>query len=313
MLAVSVNAILFDMTAVLLTAACSALIWDYFFIPPRFTFRINQAEDVLLFVMYFVIALLHAVLTTKIRQAEKKAFEKEEQEKSIQLFQSVLNSLSHEIRTPLSTLLTGVDTLKNIGIQEDKALTKEILQDMTTAAGELNQQVEQLLRMNRIEAGMIKLQADWCDINELLHSVISKAQSPSHQINFAENESLPLFKVDAWLLGQAIENVLFNGLKHTPAGCTISITAAYEARCLVITVSDNGPGLLESDIPRLFEKFFRGEGARQTGIGLGLSIAQGFVLAHNGTLRAWNGANGGAIFEFRIPATTNFINKLHHE
>jgi len=100
LMVVSLIAMFFDILPVLLAAVLSALIWDYFFIPPRFTFRIGNAEDSLLLLMYIVIAMVNAVLTYKIRQVEKEARLKEEKANAIKLYNILLNSLSHELKTP---------------------------------------------------------------------------------------------------------------------------------------------------------------------------------------------------------------------
>ena len=93
-------ALFFDILPVLLSAVLSALIWNFFFIPPRFTFHISTGEDSLLLIMYFVIAMIHAVLTYKIRQIQKEARNKEEKANTLKLYNTLLNSLSHELRTP---------------------------------------------------------------------------------------------------------------------------------------------------------------------------------------------------------------------
>jgi two-component system sensor histidine kinase KdpD len=112
LLVVSVNAILFDILPVMLSALLSALIWNFFFIPPILTWQIETPEDGLMFLMYFVIAFINAVLTYKIRNFERKEREQEEKEKSIKLYNTLLNSLSHELRTPISTIIGAIDTIK---------------------------------------------------------------------------------------------------------------------------------------------------------------------------------------------------------
>src|SRR5690606_34735909 len=113
LLVVSFNAILFDIFPVLLSALLSALIWNFFFIPPTFNLHIGTPEDGLLFLMYFVIASINAVLTHKIREAERREREDEEKLKSIKLYNTLLNSLSHELRTPISTIIGAIDTIKD--------------------------------------------------------------------------------------------------------------------------------------------------------------------------------------------------------
>src|SRR5262249_2876295 len=109
---VSLLAMVFEILPVLLAAVLSAGLWDFFFIPPKFTLIIKNAEDGLMFLMYFVIALVNAVLTTKIRKIEKEASLKEEKENTLKLYNTLINSLSHELRTPIATIIGASDNLQ---------------------------------------------------------------------------------------------------------------------------------------------------------------------------------------------------------
>ena len=129
LLSVSLLAITFQILPVLLAAALSAFIWDFFFIPPRFTIHVHTTEDTILLIMYFVIAMINAVLTYKIRQAEKVARLKEERANSVKLYNTVLNSLSHELRTPLAAIIGATDNLllnKNLSRADKDQLILEI-------------------------------------------------------------------------------------------------------------------------------------------------------------------------------------------
>lgn len=156
LMTVSISAMLFDILPVLLACTLSAIIWNFFFIPPTFTFHIDNTEDSLMFLLYFVIASVNAALTLKIRQEEKKSREKEEKEKSIVLYNTLLNSLSHELRTPISTILGSVDTLQENKEKLSDNNQKELLHQIETASLRLNRQVENLLNMSRLETGMLK-------------------------------------------------------------------------------------------------------------------------------------------------------------
>lgn len=314
LMTVSVIAMLFEIFPVLVAAVLSAVIWNFFFIPPIYTFHIRDAEDIMMFLLYFSIALINAVLSVKIREAEKKARDKEEKETTIKLYNTLLNSLSHELRTPISTILGAVDTLK-----ENKAkltLTNELalLTEIDIASIRLNRQVENLLNMSRLESGMLKLNVDWCDINELIHAVIRKIPVPTtHQILFETNESLPLFKLDAGLIEQVIHNIIHNAIQYTPEQSLIEIRAAYLNKGLVITVADNGNGFPEKEIRHVFEKFYRLPHTKTGGSGLGLSISKGFIDAHKGTITLENNKKGGATFTIELPVETSFLNNLKNE
>ncbi|QHT71746.1 PAS domain-containing sensor histidine kinase [Rhodocytophaga rosea] len=174
MMSVSLLAMFFDITAVLLAALLSAFIWDFFFIPPRFTFSIGQTEDRLMLLMYFVISLLNAVLTFKIRQVQKQARLKEEKEKSLQLYDTLITSLSHQLKTPIATIIGASDNLlsREVNISDNN---KELLvEEISLAALRLNQQVSNLLSISRIQSGFVRPHKDWCDIHELVYNMLKK-------------------------------------------------------------------------------------------------------------------------------------------
>lgn len=310
----SIIAMLFDMLPVLTAAVLSAVIWNFFFIPPLYTFHIDNAEDILMFLLYFVIALVNAVLTFKIREAENKARDKEEKENTIKLYNTLLNSLSHELRTPISTIVGAVDTLKEEREKLSDQNQTALLSEIDKASTRLNRQVENLLNMSRLESGMLKPKVDWCDMNELINSVIGKNFSDSiHRIVFHENEKLPLFKVDAGLLEQVLHNLIHNAVQYTPENALVQITAANEADNCIITVADNGKGFTETEMQKAFEKFYRVPTTKAGGSGLGLSIVKGFVEAQNGHVTLEKSETGGAKFTIQIPAETSFINNLKNE
>lgn len=183
MLLVSILAMLFDIVPVLIAAVLSALIWNFFFIPPIFTFHISKPEDLLMFSMYFVIALVNTVLTSKIRQQEQSIRDKEEKEKTITLYNTLLNSLSHELRTPITTIMGAVDTLQenydHLSIENQKLLLSEV----EGATQRLNRQVNNLLNMSRLESSLFTIKKDWCEIEEIYSAVLTKLMpiTASHQ------------------------------------------------------------------------------------------------------------------------------------
>jgi two-component system sensor histidine kinase KdpD len=309
LLAVSVLAMLFDILPVLVTALVSALVWNFFFIPPVFTLHIGSTEDGLMALMYFAVALINIVLTSKIRQVQKDARDKVERENTIRLYNTLLNSLSHELRTPIATVIGAVDTLREdkeklSGVQRD-----ELIGEIEIAGMRLNRQVENLLNMSRLEAGILKLKLDWCDVNELIHEVIkdNRSASSKHRIEFEMRDNLPLFRLDRGLLQQVLHNIIHNAVQHTPAGTIIRLEAEHVKAFCRITISDNGPGFPEDSIHSVFEKFFRLPQSRTGGTGLGLSIAKGFTEAHKGTISLENLPQGGAKFTILIPAEASTI------
>lgn len=315
LLAVSVLAMLFDIVPVLLTAVFSALIWNFFFIPPVYTFHIGTPENALMFSMYFMVAFINAVLTFKIKDAEKKARDKEEKDKAIELYNTLLNSLSHELRTPISTIIGAIDTIR----ENENRLTadnkEQLLSEIEIAGLRLNRHVENLLNMSRLEAGVLKPKLDWCDINELIYSVINVhiKEAGRHTIMFNPNEKLPLYKVDRIFIEQVLQNLLHNALQYTPPGTAITIEALSQVPYCRIIVSDNGEGFPADKVNDVFDKFYRVSQSVTGGLGLGLSIARGFVEAHGGTIRIENQPAGGARFIIDLPVEMSPINDVKNE
>jgi two-component system, OmpR family, sensor histidine kinase KdpD len=312
---VSLIAISFDILPVLLTALLSALIWNFFFIPPRYTFHVGATDDVILFVMYFIIALVNAVLTHKIRQVEKVARQKEEKANTVKLYNTLLNSLSHELRTPIATIVGATDTL----LANNENLTAEnkgeLLGEISKASFRLNQQVENLLNMSRLESGFIQPRMDWCDINEIVYHAVQRIEENKYtqKISININPALPLFKLDKGMLEQIVYNLLNNACLYTPWNSEISITALCHTNILELIVEDNGPGFPEGEINKVFDKFYRLKHTKTGGTGLGLSIVKGFTEALGGEVRLENVRSGGARFTINIPAETTYINKKQEE
>lgn len=315
LVAVSVLSMFIGIRAVLLAALLSALTWDFFFIPPNFTFHVGKPEDMLMLLMYFVIASVNAVLIYKIRQAEKKAQQKEAHEKSLTLYNTILNSLSHELRTPISTIIAATDNLQTIPNKLTDNDKGELVKQISVASLRLNQQVENLLNISRLESGFIQPKKDWGDVKELIHTVVNKLADnlKNHQVHISIPEDLPLFKIDIGLTEQILHNLIYNAAVHTFSGTDISISAGCFNDDCVITVSDNGIGFAEDMIDKVFDKFYRIDNAKAGGTGLGLSIVKGFAEAQGGNVKLRNNARGGAEFTIIIPAETSYLNRLKNE
>lgn len=311
---VSITAMFFDLVPVLITATISALIWDVFFIPPRFTFIINSSEDFLMFLMYFIIALVNASLTYKIRQIEKQNRDKEEKENTLKLYNTILNSLSHELRTPIATIIGATDNLtSNNNLSETNR--NDLIHELSKASFKLNYHVENLLNMSRIESGHIKIKLDWCDMSELVYKVLDqlKEQSPNHKIHVNIQRDLSLVKIDYGLIEQVLYNLISNAISYTKNNSEIDIAINCDKKLLVIIIKDNGNGFPEDEIDYVFDKFYRLKQTNTGGTGLGLSIVKGFVEAHQGEISLKNRNNRGAKFTIKIPTETMSLNHLKIE
>jgi two-component system, OmpR family, sensor histidine kinase KdpD len=234
-------------------------------------------------------------------QAAKRA---EILEASERLQQALLQSVSHELKTPLSAVHTGIDALtKQVGNDERSQTT---LREIQQALRRLHRVINNLLDMTRIESGVVHPKLDWCDTGELIQAAIDlAADGISHNSVVIETDkNLPIVKVDQALLEQSLCNLLLNASVHSAPGAKIEIRARVADQRLFLSVLDEGRGISEADMPRIFAAFQRGAAATPGGTGLGLAIVEGFVQAHGGSVSAANRPAGGAEFMIKIPVET---------
>ncbi len=451
LLTVALLPLYFGPGPVLLAAGLSALIWNFFFIPPTFTFNISNIEDVLMFAMYFIIATVTSILTTRIRakeyavrQREKRAvalynlanelsasrsvedvlvttvknikliFDAEcallltdskgvlfntcsndnlltlnpkEQsvatwslangkkagkftntlpsadgqyyplssprkifgvaaimfnnrnelkideetllgsfisqagvaierellnesskralliEESEKLYKNLFNSLSHELRTPISAIIGTANFLLETSKANEKAPDRNIIKEIHIAGMRLNRLVENLLDMTRLESGIIKLNLKWYDVRDLVNSITKNLSEELEEYKVIVNipdDARPV-KIDFTLLEQAIKNIVYNSVLYSPKGSVICIDIISSIDKFEISISDNGPGIPEQFLNHIFDKFYRVENRKPGGLGLGLSIAKGFIESHNGIINVSNLKPDGTRFSISIP------------
>lgn len=312
---ISILMAVFDIIPVLIAGILSALTWNYFFRPPIYEFNFESKEDFFLFAMYFIIAFVNVGLSFRQKARYRRIRDQEEKERVIGFYNTVLNSLSHELRTPIATILGCMDAINDQNGSFSAVQKHELMKEVSTAALRLNQQVENLLGVSRLESGMIKLHLDWTDMNELIHRVIRNHRHTElvQSIVFSPGQNLPFFRVDAVLIEQVILNLLQNAIRYTPADAEIFIETKFEDENCVILFRDNGPGFPESALQSAFDKFYRVERSNSGGTGLGLSIVKGFIEAHHGVVTLSNNTKGGACFTIRIPAETSFVQNIKNE
>ena len=304
LLTVSLLALIFDILPVLMAATLSAFIWDFFFIPPRYTIHVDTTEDLFLLIMYFIIALINGVLTYKIRHIEKALQLKEERANSVKLYNTILNSLSHELRTPIAAIIAATDNLQTNDRISD-AVKNDLIDEISRASLRLNQQVENLLNISRLESGHIRPKNDWCDIVELVYDVVKRVEenNPSRKIQISINPDLPLCYIDKGMVDQVIYNLLNNAAIHTSNDCKIEISVANHADLLHINIEDSGKGFNNAESRDVFEKFSRVKSdPDKTNSGLGLSIVKGFTEAMGGSVELLQSRSPGAKFSITLPA-----------
>ena len=221
-----------------------------------------------------------------------------------------LADVSHQIKTPL-TSLSLMTSLTRGALVEDGGHPGEVerLRTMERLEGRVEWLVSSLLKLARIDAGVVSFSRAHVDGAEL----VERAAEPlAVAFDLADVELAREVQVGSGFEGdlawtaEALENILKNCLEHTPAGGCVSVTVTEDALAFRLRVEDTGPGIAEGDLPHVFERFWRGgekgEGAGSSevdpgGVGIGLALAKSLVTAQGGSIRAGNAPGGGARFD----------------
>jgi two-component system sensor histidine kinase KdpD len=228
----------------------------------------------------------------------KQVLENRLQAASERLKADLLAAVSHDLKTPLSTILFTLQSLRKFAAEHDAKTRDELLAAAESETARLSQMVENLLDMNRIEAGALPVQPVPAEPADLVAAALARAHTAleRHRIVNEVAEGSPLL-VDEALFESALANLLENAGKYSPQGSEVRIRSGRQGDLGWVEVLDEGPGL-GGDPERLFEKFARGRAGdgRPPGTGLGLSIARGFLEAQGGKVEAANRSDGKGAF-----------------
>jgi two-component system sensor histidine kinase KdpD len=288
---------------VLFAATFSALAWNFLFIPPQYTFVIAHTDDLILCLTYFVAALITGVLTSRIRKHQKIGQHAEMLRESEKLHQTLLNSISHELRTPLTTIMGSASALADKNSPDTQEFRMALARELTGASDRLNRVIENLLDMSRISSGVMRLKKEWHDIHDLIGVTLQRLGQnlEHHTVKVVVPPELPLVEIDFLLLEHVLTNVILNAVQYSPNGTLIKISSLVKDGRISILVEDDGPGIAEPHLSKVFEKFYRIPGTPAGGTGLGLSIAKSIVELHGGSIRAENCPGGGSRFVISLP------------
>jgi two-component system sensor histidine kinase KdpD len=243
------------------------------------------------------VALTRIQLTEQTREAELLA-------ESERLRTSLFNSLSHDLRTPLASIIGAVTGL----LEEDSVYTptarRDLLQNINQGATRMDRFINNLLDMARLESGMLQLNKEWCDMQDIIGVAISRLGEHlrNRPVEIQIQPDLPLLRADSVLIEQVLVNLLDNALKFSEAGSAVVITARHSKKRLEVSVADRGLKIPLEDMERVFDKFYRLYSPRQvSGTGLGLAICRGIIEAHGGQIWASDNPSGGVIITFVLP------------
>ena len=198
--------------------------------------------------------------------------------------------MSHDLRTPLATVLGSATTLLEYEDSLERPVRRDLLTSIREEAERLNRYVGNLLDMTRLQGGGLNIRADWVDVRDVLGAALERVSRRLAQRKVTRDypAELPLVKVDAALLEQALVNILENAIGYSPDDSTIELAAYEDRNNVVLSIEDEGRGIPTAELERVFERFRRMEEAsdRGKGTGLGLAIAKGFVESMGGRIAA---------------------------
>jgi signal transduction histidine kinase len=210
---------------------------------------------------------------------------------------------AHELRTPLTAATTFVELAQDGGPRHD-----EFLASAAAQLARLSRVVRSLLDLSLLDAGASRIRPVPGDLQALCRDACAAAQPLAAErglsLTAVLGESAAPATFDESYLRRALDNLLGNAVKFTPAGGTIVLGLECSGDRARVSVRDTGPGIAPEDLPHLFERFYRGKNdAQAEGSGLGLAIAHAIVAAHGGALTADNAAGGGARFVVELPVS----------
>lgn len=231
-----------------------------------------------------------------------------------QLIQSqthLMHQVSHELRSPLARLQIAIGLIKqqsDVANQSNEKLTVS-LNRIETESIRMDHLVGELLTLSRLESGVMALQKEPLDLNELLQELVEDAnfEGLAHQVSvhYAATSAIQI-QAQADLLQRAIDNVIRNAVKYSPAHARVDLTTTMNdvTKQVTIQVTDQGIGIHDAELEAIFKPFYRANSDSSTsvqGYGLGLAITKQIVEAHAGHITASNAAHGGLIITLVLP------------
>ncbi len=241
---------------------------------------------------------LSALLAVAIdrRRLESEAVEAETLRRSDLVKTALLRAVSHDLRSPLTGITTAVGALRSETLVFSDEDRKELLDTIAVDAERLGRLVGDLLDLSRLEAGSAEPDLEVWSLDELVRAAVAGLREPGRVEVVGEQ---PLVNVDAVQIERVLANLLENALKFSPPTSQVHVRITATRQEAIVRVVDQGPGVDEDELERIFEPFYRGDS--RAGAGLGLAIARGFAEANGGRVWAESRPGQGATFALALP------------
>ena len=288
--------------AAVLTSLLCVAAFDYFFVPPQGTFTVDDVQYLVTFAIMLGVGLVISGLAGNVRQQASEQAGLAVAAETERIRSALLGSISHDLRTPLAVMSGASSSLAERGeqmsAQERQALARSVFDQSRGMA----EHVSKILQMTRLEHGALEIRGEWSSMDEIVGSTLSRLRErlAGHRLVVEIAPGLPLVRVDAALVEQALANLLENAAKHTPAGTVVRLRVECTPAEMTVSVEDHGGGLAPADTERVFAKFQHGAGEGGA-LGLGLAICRAIVRLHHGRAWAERIVGGGIAFRFTLP------------
>ncbi|MBS1685233.1 MAG: sensor histidine kinase [Bacteroidetes bacterium] len=251
--------------------------------------------------------IFDAVQTRVIEFSLQKSKEIEQLKKLEQYRKEFLGNVSHELKTPIFNIQGYLETLLDGGMEDGK-IARDFLTRASRNTERLSEIVSDLLLISQYESGDLTLHMSTYDIvdqvREVYESFMIQARSKNIDLRFRDMTMAPVFvTADKLRIGQVFYNLVANAIKYCNEGCFVSASFTDQGDKILIEIRDNGPGIAQEHLSRLFERFYRVDRARSRdkgGTGLGLAIAKHIVEAHKQSITVTSAVGLGTTFSFSL-------------
>ncbi len=232
---------------------------------------------------------------------EREALEAETLRRSDLVKTALLRTVSHDLRSPLTGIATAVGALRNKTLRLTGDDRDDLLETIELESGRLNRLVADLLDLSRLEAGAAAPEREVWALDDIARQAIDSLGA-DERVELAAGES-PLVNVDPAQIQRVLANLIENALKVSPPGASVHVRITATRSEAIVRVVDQGPGLREGELERVFDAFHRGSAETGGGAGLGLAIARGFAEANGGRVWAESRPGQGASFALALPTS----------
>ena len=289
----------------IVSALVGTLAVNYAYTYPFYALDFRFQSNMISAVVMMAIAVLTGMLTTQVKTHEAIKAESEKE----RMRANLLRAVSHDIRTPLTTIYGASTTLLESGENYTKEQRIKILKGIQEDSDWLMRMVENLLSITRIDEGKIKIIKTPTVLDELIDSVMVKFHKryPQQEVYLDLPEDIIIIPMDAILIEQVIFNLLENAVLHADGMTELVLKVFVLGQQVVFEVSDDGCGIEKERLSgifngsyHLFEDKASSADSQKHNSGIGLSVCQTIIKAHDGVIAAENNAKGGAVFRFSL-------------